>query len=112
MPRGDLASDTEFRHAVESLLGQLLEQLDTVESDDIDAMMTPGNLILKFEEGSTFVLSQQTPTHELWLSANLTAWHFVHEGGAWVERDSGEALPGLLAHLVSGKLGMQVHLHT
>ena len=112
MPRGDFDSDSEFRSAVDDLLDGMLSRLDTVESDELDPMKTPGTLLLKFEDGSTFVLSQQTPTHELWLSANLTAWHFVREGGTWVERDDGGPMLGLLARLVGEKLGLQVSLDT
>ena len=45
---------------------------------------------------------------ELWLSANLTAWHFVHREGIWVERDSGEPMLGLLSRLVTEKVGQPV----
>lgn len=110
MPRGDFATDTDFRHAVEPLLARLLDQLDQLETDELDPALTTGNLTLRFESGATFILSQQTPTHELWLSANLRAWHFVREDGTWRERDTGQDMLGLLGGLVGEKLGMPVVL--
>ena len=102
---GRFADDSAFRRAVESTLHELLDQVDEIDFD-LDPRLTPGNLQVVFEhDGSTFVLSQQTPTHELWLSANLTAWHFRKVGGEWVERDSGAAMLGILGELFSGKVG-------
>ncbi len=110
MPRGDFADDAAFRHQVEADLRSLLDQLDDVDADELDPMLTPGTLTLRFESGATYVLSQQTPTHELWLSAELHAWHFVHEGGSWVERDSGDPMTTLLADMIGKRLGEDVRL--
>lgn len=99
-------NDSAFRQAVGGVLESLMAQADEIDSDDLDIRLTPGNLQIVFEDvGATFVLSQQTPTHELWLSANLTAWHFRLRDGVWVERDSGEDMLGLLSRLVSEKVG-------
>jgi frataxin-like iron-binding protein CyaY len=46
--------------------------------------------------------------HELWLSANLTAWHFARHDGQWLERDSSEPMLDVLSTLFSDKLGMDV----
>ena len=107
----DFADDTAFRHSVEETLQGLIDALDDLDTDDFEPRVTPGNLVAIFEEsGDTFMLSQQTPTHELWLSANLTAWHFKHHGGEWVERDSGESMLDVLSRLFSEKLGEPVQL--
>jgi CyaY protein len=105
---GRFADDSEFRRTVDALLHELLDQVDEIEAD-LDPRLTPGNLQVVFEhDGSTFVLSQQTPTHELWLSANLTAWHFRYIDGVWVERDSDETMLEVLGTLFSGKVGHRV----
>ncbi|MCB9780377.1 MAG: iron donor protein CyaY [Alphaproteobacteria bacterium] len=105
----DFDSDGEFRMAVSDLLDELLDQLDEIEAD-IDPMLTPGTLNVRFPDGNVYILSQQTPTHELWLSAEMTAWHFLRRGGTWVERDSGEPMLPLLNRLMSDRLGMTVAL--
>jgi iron donor protein CyaY len=115
MSQPEFADDSQFRMAVGSLLEDLLEQVDEIESDDLDPRLSPGNLQVVFEDsGSTFVLSQQTPTHELWLSANLTAWHFRRINGFWLERDSGDSMLDVLSLLFSGKTGQTVEfkIHT
>ncbi|MBC04390.1 MAG: iron donor protein CyaY [Phycisphaerae bacterium] len=100
--------DGAFRRATNEVLEMLIDEIDEIEAD-LDPGLKPGNLQVVFEDdGSTFVLSQQTPTHEIWLSANLTAWHFFYDGQSWVERDSGEDMLSLLAGLFSAKLGEKI----
>ena len=104
----EFSDDAAFRSAVSTVLRSLLDQIDGLDSEDHDPMLSEGNLKILFESGGTFVLSQQTPLHELWLSANLTAWHFVHGEDGWVERDSGEDMLALFGRLVSEKVGETV----
>ncbi len=105
---GRFADDASFRRVVDGVMKDLLEQVDEIDFD-LDPRYTPGNLQVVFEDdGSTFVLSQQTPTHEIWLSANLTAWHFRRIDGVWVERDTAEPMLGILGGLFSEKVGEPV----
>ncbi len=109
MSGSDFADDAQFRMAVAHTLESLLAQVDEIDFDDLDPRLSPGNLQVLFEDtGSTFVLSQQTPTHELWLSANLTAWHFRRVNQIWRERDTGEAMLDLLGRLFSEKVGFPI----
>jgi iron donor protein CyaY len=101
-------TDAEFRRVVSRLLEDLLEQADDIDAD-IEPRLTSGNLSVTFEDGAVFMLSQQTPTHELWLSANYTAWHFGCAQGTWLERDSSEPMFAVLSRLMSDKLSIPVH---
>ena len=98
-----------FRADVTALLKSLLQQLDDIDSDDLDPRLSEGNLAVTFESGGTILLSQQTPTRELWLSANLRAWHFKAQDGVWVERDTGAALLEVLSRLFTEKLNLNIH---
>lgn len=101
---GRFSDDSAFRRVVEHDLQELLDQVDEIDFD-LDPRLTPGNLQVVFEhDNSTFVLSQQTPTHELWLSANLTAWHFRKVDGTWIERDTREPMLDVLSRLFSDKV--------
>lgn len=108
----DAAGEQAFRKAVAVLLDALLEQIDAISPEDdeeIDARLTEGNLAVTFEsDGSVFVLSQQTPTRELWLSANRRAWHFARRSGTWVERDTGEPLASVLSALFSARVALDL----
>ena len=101
-------NDGAVRRATARILEGLIDEIDEIDAD-LDPRITPGSLHVVFEDdGSVFVLSQQTPTHELWLSANLTAWHFYFDGARWVERDSGDDMLAVLGGLFSGKVGHAV----
>jgi len=104
----DFNEEADFRAAVKLVLVSLLDQVDDIDSDDHDPSMTAGNLKVVFEDGSTFILSQQPPTREFWLSANFTAWHFIRSGGVWLERDSSEPMSDVLSALFSDKMGMEI----
>jgi len=104
----EFSSDADFRSAVAHTLQNLVEQLDEIDSEEHDPELSGGNLKTVFDSGGTFVLSQQTPMHEIWLSANLTAWHFRRVNGHWLERDSEEPMLRVLSDLFSEKLGLDV----
>ncbi len=97
-----------FRALVEGALRSLFEQIDDLETDDIDPRITDGVVDTRFEDGSAVVLSQQVPARELWLSANWKAWHFRMIEGRWIERDTGEEMLPLLSGIFEEKLGFRV----
>ncbi len=104
----DFTDEMSFRKAVKTVLISLLDQVDEIDSDDHDPSMTDGNLKVVFEDGGTFILSQQPPTLEFWLSANFSAWHFIRSDGEWIERDTSEPMLKVLSTLFSDKLGMDI----
>jgi len=104
----EFSDDASFRSSVAEVLRSLLDQIDDIESDAHDPMISDGNLKILFEGGETFVLSQQTPMHEIWLSANLTAWHFRRDNGLWRERDSDTPMLDVLSTLFTDKLGLTI----
>ena len=118
--RSDFSEDRLFRLAVqevyESLADQLedllerLEETKVIDSDFFEPQLAAGSLSIVFEDRSVFMLSQQTPTHEIWLSANYTAWHFLCESGEWIERDTGSPMVDVLAQLFSEKIGTEVQI--
>ncbi len=105
----DFSSAHDFRLAVTAVLEALLDQVDLLDAE-LDPQLTAGSLSVTFEDGSVFMLSQQTPTYELWLSANYTAWHFLRTGGQWVERDTGAPMLSVLSELFTDKIQQPVTL--
>ncbi len=101
-------TEQSFRSFVSKTLSELFGQIDDLDTDDIDPILSDGVVKVEFEDGSTFVLSQQVPVQELWLAANLSAWHFRYIEQTWVERDTGEAMLPLLSKLFASKLDIPV----
>lgn len=97
-----------FRSVVSDALRDLSQQVDRIESDAFETRNSDGVFQVDFEGGGVFVLSQQVPVRELWLSAFSKAWHFRHVDGAWRERDTGEPLEEVLGGHFTRKLGQPV----
>ena len=109
-----MIDESQFRQTVSAALKQLLNQFDAIDSDDLDNRLSEGVLQTDFEGGGVFVLSQQVPTRELWLSAFSRAWHFRLESGAagnrWLERDTNEPLEAVLSANYTKRLGKPVRI--
>jgi CyaY protein len=101
--------EKEFgRRAAEALrkLDDALRDLDGVESDLAGDILT-----LEFEDESKFVVNSHSAAQQIWLSANLQAWHFSWDAsGSWRDSRSGTELFSELGKLVSGKLAQPVKL--
>jgi len=105
-----MIDEPKFRQVVAAAIRDLGRQIDTVDTDAFDWKLTEGVLSVEFEAGGVFVLSQQVPVRELWLSAFSRAWHFRIGESAWLERDSGQPLAAVLSELFTRKLGFAVAL--
>jgi iron donor protein CyaY len=109
--QNDFLDDSSFRIGVQTVFDTLFDELEDLESDDFEIQMQPGSFVITFEDdNSVFMLSQQTPTREIWLSANYQAWHFLFSSETWVERDSDISLQNILQDLFSTKLSEQVDI--
>ncbi len=104
------SDESSFRQAVRAALRDLSDQVDALDTDALDSRTSDGVFQVDFEGGGTFVVSQQVPVRELWLSAFARAWHFRAVDGAWRERDTGEPLEQVLSTCFTRKLGMPVTL--
>jgi iron donor protein CyaY len=110
MSRSDFTDDASFRKTAGQRLEGLLLQLDEVDFEEFEPRHTAGTLNIQFDDGSVVMLSMQTPTHELWLSANYTAWHFLCVQEKWIERDTSESMETVLNVILSEKMNQRVHL--
>jgi iron donor protein CyaY len=110
MSRSDFLDDVSFRKLAGFRLEELLLQLDEVDFEEFEPRHIAGTLNIQFDDGSVVMLSLQTPTHELWLSANYTAWHFLCVNGTWIERDTSESMLDVLNTILSEKMKLRVQL--
>ena len=102
-----LIDEPQFRRVVSEALRTIARQVDAIDSDAFDARIGDGVFTVDFDGGGTFVLSQQVPVRELWLSAYSRAWHFRWDG-EWTERDSGQPLQAVLTEIFTRRLGSAV----
>lgn len=105
-----MIDEQSFRTLVSAALKNLLAQFDAIDSDDLDNRISDGVLHTEFEGGGVFVLSQQVPVRELWLSAFSRAWHFRLTDGRWFERDTSEPLEAVLSANFTKRLGAPIRI--
>jgi len=103
-----LIEESRFRQIVTSALKDLSTQVDKLDTDAFDSKYTEGVFQIDWEGGGVFVLSQQVPVRELWLSAFSRAWHFTYADGVWSERDTEEPLHTVLSAHFSKRMGRPV----
>ncbi len=104
--------EQEFgRRASEALrkLDDALRDLDGVEADLAGDILT-----LEFEDGSKFIINSHSAAQQIWMSANLQAWHFGWDAASqkWRDSRSGAELFAELGMLVGGKLAQAVQLRS
>jgi CyaY protein len=104
--------EKEFGRRASEALGKLehaLRDVDGVESD-----LAADILTLEFEDESKFIINSHSAAQQIWMSANLQAWHFGWDAAAekWRDSRSGAELFAELGMLVSGKLAQAVQLRS
>ena len=105
--------EKEFdRRAREALL-KLETALQDV-SDDLDVDLADGILTLEFGDGAKYVANSHAAAQQIWLSANLAAWHFGWHGAtqSWRDTKTGAELFTELGKLVAEKLAQPVVLRS
>ena len=90
-------------------LDDALRDLDGVEADLAGDILT-----LEFDDGARYVVNSHSAAQQIWLSANMQAWHFGwHEPTAsWRDTKTGAELFTELGRLVAEKLSQPVVLRS
>lgn len=80
--------------------------------DELEVDLADNVLTIEFEDGSKYVVNSHGASQQIWLSANMSAWHFAwHEPtGSWRDTKSGAELFTELGKLVAEKLARPVLL--
>ncbi len=95
--------------ALRKLESSLRDAADELEVDLADSILT-----VEFEDGSKFLLNSHSASQQIWMSANLAAWHFAWHAptSSWRDTKSGAELFTEVGKLVSEKLAQPVKLKT
>ncbi|HZX96975.1 MAG TPA: iron donor protein CyaY [Myxococcales bacterium] len=96
--------------------GEALHKLDDAlrDVDGLEADLAGDILTLEFEDGAKYVINSHSAAQQIWMSANMQAWHFGwHESTqSWRDTRSGAELFTELGKLVSEKLAEPVKLRS
>jgi iron donor protein CyaY len=102
-------SEAEFRTRCDDAFNKLNRALDVVaEEHDVEILLQNGVLSIGFEEPNPgkIVISPQTPTRQIWISAQSTSFKLDWNGSAFVFPATGETLNQLIGRLTGEQLGV------
>lgn len=93
-------------------LRQLLDAVDRLDTDEVEAELESDILILEFGDGTKYVVNSHRAARQIWMAAERTAWHFDWdaEKEAWIALKTGDELWTTLARAIGNKLGTPVKL--
>ena len=103
----------DFEQRAEEALRKLESSLRDA-ADELEVDLADGILTVEFEDGSKFLLNSHSASQQIWMSANLAAWHFAWHAptSSWRDTKSGAELFTELGLLVSQKLSQPVKLRS
>jgi len=105
---------TRFHHIADATLTHILDRVDELAGDVVDADIQAEILTIILEDRRQFIVNKNAHLSQIWLSSPISgAWHFEHveAGGAWLStRGGGENLLPLLAAELSASTGIAISL--
>lgn len=103
-------SEAQFESGAERALLSLRDALDAL-SLDCEVELSMGILSIEFADGAKYIINSHRAARQIWMAAELTAWHFDPEtDGTWKAKKSGDELRSTLGSVLTQKLGRPVSL--
>ena len=101
--------DQEFARRADGAIGDLYRKLAAATDDfEFDVDMNAGALAIEFDEPhEKFVVSPNSPVHQIWVSALTKSFklEWRPEGGAFVLPETGQTLEALMVSAMRQRLG-------
>lgn len=93
-------------------LEHLERHLGALEHDSLDVQLSGDVLTLAFGDGARYVINAHSAAGQIWMAADLHAWHFdfIEDSGAWVAAKTGDELLATVSRIVGKRLGVDVRL--
>jgi len=105
-------SEAEYEERAAPELNALLDALDAVDDDGVEAELGSDILTLEFADGTRYIVNSHRAARQIWMAADRNAWHFdwVPADERWIAAKTGDELWATLERVISGKLGHGVEL--
>jgi len=103
-------TESEFRSRCDEAFNKLNRALGVVaEQYDAEILLQNNVLSIEIEEPNTgkIVISPQTPTRQIWISAQSTSFKLDWSGSGFVLPSTGETLNQLVGRLIGEQLGVE-----
>src|SRR4051812_21218846 len=104
----------DFGKQYESTMTELDTKLSALidSGEDFDLERSGDVMKILFEDGEQFIITPQSPTSQLWLSANYAGHRFnwSDEKSDWTNEKTGERFTNELSYLLGNKLEKAIEL--
>jgi CyaY protein len=105
-------SEADYEARAIPELRALLDAIDAIDDDRVEAELASDILTLEFSDGARYVLNSHRAARQIWMAAERSAWHYdwVPERSAWIASKTGDELWATLERVLGEKLGRSVKL--
>jgi CyaY protein len=105
-------TEAEYEAVAKPELSALVRALDGLDTTGFEAELASDILTVEFDDGARCVVNSHRAARQIWMAAELNAWHFdwLAEQGRWVASKSGDELWSALEGVLSRKLKRPVRL--
>jgi CyaY protein len=112
VPNAHAVDRSTFAEQSSRTLERLERGLGALEHDALDVQLAGDVLTLAFEDGARYVINAHSAAGQIWMAADLHAWHFDYlpERSVWIAAKSGDELFSTIERLVAKKLDTAVRL--
>lgn len=112
MPKAHHVERSTFIAQATRTLEQLERGLAALEHEALDVQLSGDVLTLGFADGARYVINAHSAAGQIWMAADLSAWHFdfVPDRAVWIAAKTGDELLATVERLVAKRLGTEVRL--
>jgi CyaY protein len=105
-------TEAEYEAVAVPELEALVRALDELEQSSFEAELASDILTIEFEDGARYVVNSHRAARQIWMAAELTAWHFDFsaEKQRWIASKTGDELWAVLEAALSRRLKRPVTL--
>jgi CyaY protein len=105
-------TEAEYEAVAVPELSALVRALDALDLPGFEAELAGDILTLEFSDGTRYVVNSHRAARQIWMAAELTAWHFdwIAEKSAWIAAKSGEELWAVLEAALARRLKQPLKL--
>ena len=105
-------SESEYDARALPELHRLVDALDTLDDDGLEAELAADILTIEFSDGSKYVINSHRAARQIWMAAERSAWHFDWNPGnaEWVAAKTGDELWSVVERSIASRLGRPVAL--
>lgn len=94
-------TEQEYHQRVDAILLSLEEQIDAVETADLDYDSADGILTIIFEDGSKLIINKQEPLLQLWVATLYNGHHFEWRETQWIDNRFGAEFWQFISEAIS-----------